>query len=97
GVTDRHELDVLLAEHPLQIELAAATDSNRTHHDAFAGSRRTIAAQSPGGDDGRRQAKGSRRGRGLFQALPPVQLLRTWSGSRHGFVSVVNGLKKPKS
>ena len=87
GVADRDELDVLLAEHPVQVELAAGPDADAAEHDALAGRDRAAAAQCGGGDDRRHAAGRAGRGRRL-EILSPVQLLRERSGSRHRIFSV---------
>ena len=86
-VADRDELHVLLPEHPVQVELAAAAEADAPEHDALA---RCDRAASPerGCRDNRRHEAG-RAGRShRLETMPAIELLCDRSDSRHGAVSV---------
>jgi len=73
-VADRHEVHILLAEHPVQDACAAAADADGAHHDALAGGDSTVLAQRCGRDDGR-GGEGTADESGAAQELPPAHAL----------------------
>jgi hypothetical protein len=62
GIADRHELHVLLAQHPPQVKFPAGPEADGAHHDSLAGRDRAILSERPGRDDGWQEARSPGRG-----------------------------------
>ncbi len=74
-VADGDELDVLVAEDPVQVMAAAAVDADAAADDALAGGHRAVAPQGGGGHNRGHHQRGAGRGRRL-ETLAPVHLHR---------------------
>ena len=70
-VADRHELDILFSQHPVQVAGAAPANSDSAYDDPLAGTDRPIETQRTRGDDGGHGQHRTRLRRGTDE-IPPA-------------------------